>query len=241
MGYCGACRREELTIMSVNDVDFKSDSILVSIPKTKTNKPRLFAITDSEWIDLIKTYHNLRPKNVTHSRRFFLTYRKGYCINSPIGINTFGKMPKVIATFLKLPNPELFTGHCFRRSSASHLANRGGDLITIKRHGGWKSSAVAEGYIEQSIKKKVEVAQILSCASTSRASQPGNPVPVVVCSKENTKATSTIVVSDNRSVQQNFRSSETISGMPGITINSHDSSTVTINVYNNSRSSSEQN
>ncbi|CAH1374579.1 unnamed protein product, partial [Tenebrio molitor] len=22
MGYCGACRREELTIMSVNDVDF---------------------------------------------------------------------------------------------------------------------------------------------------------------------------------------------------------------------------
>jgi hypothetical protein len=85
------------------------------------------------------------------------------------------------------------------------------------------------------------VAQILSCASTSRASQPGNPVPVVVCSKENTKATSTIVVSDNRSVQQNFRSSETISGMPGITINSHDSSTVTINVYNNSRSSSEQN
>jgi hypothetical protein len=240
MGYCGACRREELTIMSVNDVDFKSDSILVSIPKTKTNKPRLFAITDNEWIDLIKTYHNLRPKNVTHSR-FFLTYRNGYCINSPIGINTFGKMPKVIATFLKLPNPELFTGHCFRRSSASHLANRGGDLITIKRHGGWKSSAVAEGYIEQSLKKKVEVAQILSCASTSRASQPGNPVPVVVCSKENTKATSTIVVSDNRSVQQNFRSSETIPGMPGITINSHDSSTVTINVYNNSRSSSEQN
>jgi integrase len=59
MGYCGACRREELTIMSVNDVDFKSVSILVSIPKTKTNKPRLFAITDSESIDLIKTYHNL--------------------------------------------------------------------------------------------------------------------------------------------------------------------------------------
>jgi hypothetical protein len=81
MGYCGACRREELTIMSVNDVNFKSDSILVSIPKTKTNKPCLFAITDNEWIDLIKTYHNLRPKNVTHSR-FFLTYRNGYCINS---------------------------------------------------------------------------------------------------------------------------------------------------------------
>ena len=59
-------------------------------------------------------------------------------------------MPKIIATFLKLPNPELFSGHCFRRSSASHLANTGGDLVTIKRLVGWKSSAVAEGYIEQS-------------------------------------------------------------------------------------------
>jgi hypothetical protein len=57
-------------------------------------------------------------------------------------------------------------------------------------------------------------------------------------STNKTKTTSTIVVSDNKNVQQNFVSSETI---PGITINSHDSSTVTINVYNNSRCSSEQN
>ncbi|KAK4874768.1 hypothetical protein RN001_014128 [Aquatica leii] len=71
-------------------------------------------------------------------------------------------MPKSIATFLNLPNPENYTGHCFRRSSVSELANRGGNLITIRKHGGWKSSAVAEGYIDVTIAKKFEVAQKLS-------------------------------------------------------------------------------
>lgn len=158
MGYKGACRREELTNMSVDDIDYKTDVILVSVPKTKSNVPRLFSITEKLWIDLIKQYVSLRPSTITH-RRFFVTYRNGYCISSPIGINTIGQMPRLIAKFLKLPHPELYTGHCFRRSSVSHLANNGGDLVTIKRHGGWKSSAVSDGYIDASLKRKIEVGQ----------------------------------------------------------------------------------
>lgn len=66
-------------------------------------------------------------------------------------------MAKDIAAFLKLPNPEQFTGHCFRRSSATMLVNAGGDLLTLKRHGGWRSSAVAEGYIDDSIENKIQI------------------------------------------------------------------------------------
>lgn len=159
MGYNGGCRREELTNMSIDDIEYKSDSIIVSVPKTKNNITRIFAVTDIQWIDLIKKYVSLRPNNVTH-KRFFLTYRNGYCVTSPIGINIMGKVSKNIAAFLKLPNPELFTGHCFRRSSATHLANCGGDILTIKRHGGWQSSAVADGYVEVSSKKKIELSQM---------------------------------------------------------------------------------
>ncbi|KAJ8911552.1 hypothetical protein NQ315_012805 [Exocentrus adspersus] len=46
----------------------------------------------------------------------------------PVGINTFGNMPKNIASFLNLPYPEQYTGHCFLCSGA--------DLLTVKRHGG---------------------------------------------------------------------------------------------------------
>lgn len=173
MGYSGACRRDELRNMSIADVQCKDETIIVTVPKTKTNYPRLFVITDKKWIDLVKQYIQLRPSTVNH-QRLFIAYRNGYCISSPIGLNTIGKMPKDIASFLKLPDPQLYTGHCFRRSSASHLANKGGDLLTIKRHGGWKSSAVAEGYVEASMKKKVEVANLLSDVqpSTSGLSRP---------------------------------------------------------------------
>jgi integrase len=124
MGYNGACRRKELANTSAGDIEYKSDSIIVTVTKTKNNVPMMFAITHKQWIEIIKKYANLPVKNVTH-RRFFLTYRNGYCINSPIGINIMGKVSKDIAIFLKLPNQELYNDHCFRRSSVTHLANQG--------------------------------------------------------------------------------------------------------------------
>jgi hypothetical protein len=42
-------------------------------------------------------------------------------------------------------------------------------LLTIKRFGGWKSLTVAEGYIEASMKKKIEVAQMLGSKQADSA------------------------------------------------------------------------
>lgn len=216
MGYCGACRREELTNMSIDDIEYKIDTILVTVPKTKTNVPRLFVISDEVWINLIQKYNNIRPLHTPH-RRFFLTYRNGHCTTQPIGINTMGQMPKIMAAFLKLPNPEQYSGHCFRRSSASHLANQGGDLMTIKRHGGWKSSSVAEGYIEASLKKKTEVSQMLSTQSVATTSNNFNSIP------DNSKKN--IDVSSN--LQQTFQN------VPGLTINAAANCNISIKVLNN--------
>lgn len=69
-------------------------------------------------------------------------------------------MPSKIATFLQLEHPNNFTGHCFRRSSATLLVNRDGDLLSLKRHGAWKSSTVAEGYVAESFKRKIDVANL---------------------------------------------------------------------------------
>lgn len=50
--------------------------------------------------------------------------------------------------------------------SAACLANAGADMDSIKRHGGWKSSRVAEGHIRQSLnykrKKESEIASGIS-------------------------------------------------------------------------------
>ncbi|EFA04789.1 hypothetical protein TcasGA2_TC014838 [Tribolium castaneum] len=66
---------------------------------------------------------------------------------------------EMIAQFLKLPNDIEYTGHSFRRSSATLLANAGADLSVLKRHGGWRSSSVAEGYIEDSLQNKIHISK----------------------------------------------------------------------------------
>lgn len=59
---------------------------------------------------------------------------------------------------LNFPELHLYTGHCFRRSSATLLVNSGADILSLKRHSGWKPSTVAENYVTESIKDKLHVA-----------------------------------------------------------------------------------
>ncbi|XP_074103468.1 uncharacterized protein LOC141530326 [Cotesia typhae] len=175
-GVQGACRRKELTELIVGDIEDKGDMLLVKIPDTKTGRPRSFVVTD-DFYHIYKKYAKSRPTNLA-TKRFFVSYRNGKCRSQNIGINTFGSMPKIIATFLKLANPESYTGHSFRRTSATLLADSGVDLLlTIKRHGGWKSSPTAEGYIEDSVGNKKRIGQQIASTisakpSTSREQQP---------------------------------------------------------------------
>lgn len=168
MGIMGACRCNELKEMDIGNLQDLSSAILVNVPNTKTKIVRNFTITGNFYA-IVKKYISLRPPDVQCSS-FFLNYQKGKCTSQKIGINKFSMMGKQIATFLNLPNPELYTGHSFRRSSATLLVDAGGDITALKRHGGWKSTAVAEGYIDNSMKNKMDTCQkILQSVQTNNS------------------------------------------------------------------------
>lgn len=152
LGITGAIRREELRNLTIRDIEHHTNMILIKIPRTKNDVARKFTV-DGDFYNIFKKYEALRPKE-TVSDRFFLCLRDGKCTQQVIGINTFGAMPKTIATYLGLTNPDTYTGHSFRHTSATMLADVGADLLTLKRHGGWKSDKVAMGYVEDSIEKK---------------------------------------------------------------------------------------
>jgi integrase len=144
------------------DVQDKEEFIWITLPNTKTKITREFAITDGNiqgisCLHLFRKYMDSRPSQTKHDR-FFLTYRGGKCTQQPVGVNTIGGIPKKVATALGLSEPANYTGHCFRRSSASLLADAGADVHTLKRHGGWKSDNVAEGYVETSVQNKKIIA-----------------------------------------------------------------------------------
>ena len=73
----------------------------------------------------------------------------------------FGKIPNQIAEYLGLENAKDYTGHCLRRSSATFLTDSSADLLQLKRHGGWKSNSMAEGYVKKSIEGKKRVADLI--------------------------------------------------------------------------------
>lgn len=167
-GIQGACRRHELCDLTVDDIEDKGDMLLVKIPITKNDKPRSFVVTD-DFYHIYKKYALLRP-NLISTTRFFLNYRDGKCLRQVIGINSIGSIPKAVATYLKLKNPETYTGHTFRRTSATLLADSGADLLVLKRHGGWKSNSVAEGYVEDSFGNKKRISQQIANVITENPS-----------------------------------------------------------------------
>lgn len=153
-------RRDELLKITIDDIEDKDSVIIIRISDTKTHTSRCFVISNSDHINIYRKYRGLRPA-VTTSRRFFLKYVREKCVNQVVGVNKIRNVPKEIASYLNLPHPEAYTGHCFRRSSATLLADAGADFTTIKRHGGWRSSMVAETYIEDSIQNKISIANKL--------------------------------------------------------------------------------
>lgn len=130
----------------------KADKFIVQVHDTKTYIDRSFVIGPL-FYSTVKEYISLRPPD-NFTDRFLIQYSNGKCTRQVLGKNKIGSTPSVIATFLKLENPSRFTGHCFRRTSATLLSNSGANMTMIKQLGGWKSDSVAAGYVADSIRTK---------------------------------------------------------------------------------------
>lgn len=221
MGLAGACRREELYNMTIDDIVRKDCMLVVKVPDSKTHIERTFTVIGETVnginpLNIYDKYAAIRPTHVNH-KGVFLQYRGEKCTVQRVGINTFSKIPSIIAKYLKLSNPEQYTGHSFRRSSASLLAGSGADILTLKRHGGWKSSTVAEGYIEDSIQNKKEISKKIFSNNTTEMTMSAD----VVVGENQTNHHININESNI------FRTSEPI--IPGININNVSNSTIHIN------------
>lgn len=189
IGITGACRREELHQLTVDNVKDEKTHFTVTLPNTKTHITRKFTI-NTPFKDIVMQYLALRPVSVRHNN-FFLNYQKGKCTSQVIGINKIGKCPTVIAQWLGLPEPELYTGHALRRTSATLLADAGASLTVLKRHGGWKSSQVAEGYIEDSIANKRKICDQITDAIVNETSCDSTVSNVLKKLKQNNDENST--------------------------------------------------
>lgn len=198
----------------MEDIEDIKLGLLVKIPHSKTKKPRSFTIMGENYLNIYRKYLAFRPRNF-NERRFFIRYQDGVCQRQVVGIHKISSVPQEIAKYLNLENVNEYTGHCLRRTSATLLVDSGGDITCLKRHGGWKSDSVAEGYIEESLKHKEDVARKIlrfDEPSTSRSetithegATNGNEVKVA-SDNQTTEIFTNIVKNDTKNVNSDGKS-----------------------------------
>lgn len=133
MGTMGAMRRDELTKLSVDDIQDNDKILIVTVRDAKMNINRTFTITNPGHISLYRKYAALRPTRLKH-RRLFIRYEKGKCTSQVVGVHTIGKIPSLIAKYLHLPHSDEYTGHCFK-ISANLLADSDASTSTTMYRG----------------------------------------------------------------------------------------------------------
>ena len=173
-GIFGALRCGELTNLKFSDVKMKTNEngklmLEVSLDTHKTDKEEEgfhFPIPSMALncpVKMYMKYKKLVGKNTSATGRLWRTYNVGHkkFTLRPMGRHVIGGIPKKVAKILNLEKPERYTGHSFRRTSTTLVAESGVSLVNLKRFGRWKSTTTALGYISNSNLLKNQTAKKL--------------------------------------------------------------------------------
>lgn len=84
-----------------------------------------------------------------------ITAQGGFML-SRVGVNSMAKMASRIAEKLGLENTSSYTGHCFRGSAATNMAENGASDQQMKSLCRWKSEKMADTYTRKTERLKNE-------------------------------------------------------------------------------------
>ena len=166
-GFYGGLRSSEIVVLCWTDVCFAEEGVLITIRKSKTDQAgvgatKLLPKLPDDALCPVFYYKKYKEEVKDLTGRLFKQYHNGKFINLPVGKQLVSDTPKHIALFLGLDNPHGYTGHALRVSSATVLADQGADILELKRHGRWASSAIAEEYVRESKHARLETASKLA-------------------------------------------------------------------------------
>jgi len=111
-------------------------------------------------------------------RRMASVNGKLVCQNSAVGKHPLSNIGKRLASMLKLPNFNKYTGHWARRTSITLMAEAGLTLTQIKALSGHRSDSVVQGYIARSSRMKRICANALSANPVDDPEEPDKRICV---------------------------------------------------------------
>jgi len=133
-----------------------------------------------------------------------------------LGKNTIGRVGVQVATELCLARPEIYTGHCWRRSCGTSASDSGVNVTTLMAMMGWSNPKTAMVYVKKSRLTSLSLSLYLANVQRQNCSNPFPKQPVEkrqaikeshVSSSVVAKCSNTLVSSCNREVSSESASS----------------------------------
>ena len=90
----------------------------------------------------------------------------------PLGKNTIGSVGVQVATELCLPRPEIYTGHCWRRSCGTSASDSGVNVTTLMTMMGWSNPKTAMVYVKKSRMTSLSLSLYLANVQRQNCSNP---------------------------------------------------------------------
>lgn len=172
ISFAGFLRFDELSSLRFNDVDIKDDYLLLHINKSKTDQYRQgseILISKGTSVacpfSMYLRYINLANFDVQSDLFLFrpIFRSRGTCklIYKNKQLSYTAARENIISR-LKLVSGDLDIGlHSLRSGGATAAANSDVDNRCLKRHGRWKSDTSKDGYIVDSVEKRLKISQTL--------------------------------------------------------------------------------
>lgn len=173
LAYAGFLRFSELSNLCCNDITFNSDHIVLNIRKSKTDIYRrgnevLIAKGESSACpySMLQRYMSAAGLSVQSDDYLFKPAFRSKRTSSLIKTNksiSYTRAKECIVNKLKSVAPDLKLGtHTLRASGASAAANASGvSDRCLKRHGRWKTDIAKDGYIDDSVEKRLSITKKL--------------------------------------------------------------------------------
>lgn len=177
VGFFCALRNGELYDIRRGDIseDHDFECFNVCVKRSKTDQAGCgfsaaipFSIGDISLVSILREYLKsldffiLQHRLDALQQPFFTAISaQGAFMLSRVGVNSMAKMASRIAEKLGLENAASYTGHCFRGSAATNMAENGASDQQMKSLCRWKSEKMADVYTRKTERLKKEATKTL--------------------------------------------------------------------------------
>jgi len=154
IGFFGAFRRSELVNITVDDLTWEPEGIIIKLPQSKTDQDGdglLRAIPKGNGVTCPVTALSnwLEKAKITSGSVFRPINRWDNIKNKPLNAGAINDLLKLLTKACDFDFASELSSHSFRRGLSSSAAREDVDFNLIKKQGGWKSDATVWEYIDE--------------------------------------------------------------------------------------------